>query len=262
MNKLSLLVPIFAAITLFAQPVFADTPQRHEKCAHMAPGVGTAPATRIHNHESMMQDAIEKMQAQMATINQAKDPKKRQKLLQEHNKSMRDSIKTMREMMNDTAMGCATGSSHRMSDHKRSDHKMDSQKLCDHKRAGNPVSQFDDKATATPAAQANPDAITATDKTLPNPEKKLWVCPMHPGVVSDQAGACPICGMDLEETEQPGASQSEHSHPISGGMKDDCMMGGRMKGPMMNMANKRMEMMLILMEQMIEHNSAEMAIRK
>jgi Cu(I)/Ag(I) efflux system membrane fusion protein len=25
----------------------------------------------------------------------------------------------------------------------------------------------------------------------------VWTCPMHPFVVSDQAGACPVCGMDL-----------------------------------------------------------------
>lgn len=41
-----------------------------------------------------------------------------------------------------------------------------------------------------------------------------WTCPMHPQVKRDEAGECPICGMDLVETEvstepeSPGASES------------------------------------------------------
>jgi len=31
--------------------------------------------------------------------------------------------------------------------------------------------------------------------------KKLWVCPMHPHILQDHEGACPICGMDLVEAE-------------------------------------------------------------
>src|SRR5689334_15273730 len=34
-----------------------------------------------------------------------------------------------------------------------------------------------------------------------------FVCPMHPEVVSEKPGACPICHMTLEET---GASESSH----------------------------------------------------
>ncbi len=294
MKKLSLLAPIFAAVTLFAQPAFADAAHRHEKCAHAAQGEAVEPAKKMHCHESMMQESIEKMRAQMATINQTKDTKKRQKLLQEHNKSMRDSIKMMREMMGAAAMECASGSGHKMGEH-----KMDGQKMCDHKKGDNPVSQPDVKADATPAAQANPDPIAATDKTSPSPEKKLWVCPMHPDVVQDHPGTCPICGMDLEEMGQPGTSQSEHSHTMGGGMKGDCMMGGGMKGECMKgggmkgdcmmgggmkgdcmmgggmkgdcmmgggmkgrMTDKHMGMMLMLMEQMIEHDEASMAVRK
>jgi Cu(I)/Ag(I) efflux system membrane fusion protein len=31
-----------------------------------------------------------------------------------------------------------------------------------------------------------------------------WICPMHPGIVKDQAGTCDICGMDLVTTESLG----------------------------------------------------------
>jgi len=42
------------------------------------------------------------------------------------------------------------------------------------------------------------------------PAKKLWVCPMHPQILQDHPGSCPICGMDLVEAsgvhEHGGAS--------------------------------------------------------
>lgn len=31
-----------------------------------------------------------------------------------------------------------------------------------------------------------------------------WICPMHPEVISDDEGDCPICGMDLESSESLG----------------------------------------------------------
>jgi len=33
------------------------------------------------------------------------------------------------------------------------------------------------------------------------PAKKLWVCPMHPQILQDHPGTCPICGMDLVEAK-------------------------------------------------------------
>ena len=30
---------------------------------------------------------------------------------------------------------------------------------------------------------------------------ETYICPMHPTVVSDKPGSCPICGMDLVEKE-------------------------------------------------------------
>lgn len=106
---------------------------------------------------------------------------------------------------------------------------------------------------------------------------------MHPDVVRDQPGLCPICGMDLVEMDQSGAPQSGHNHMMGGcmmggmkggmqggcmmggmkgGMQGGCMMGGGMKHHPMGMMDKHMDMMLMLMEQMIEHNEAAMAVRK
>lgn len=37
---------------------------------------------------------------------------------------------------------------------------------------------------------------------------------MHPDVIRDHPGSCPICGMDLVEMEQPGAPQAAHGHGV------------------------------------------------
>ena len=256
MKKLSLLIPILAAVALFAQPVLADDVRQPEKTAQATQGGTAGAGEKMNDHESMMQESMKKMHAQMATIHQVKDPKKRLKLLQEHRKSMRDSIKMMREMMGGMAMGCPMmGSGHMM--------------------GGNPAGQASGNANAAPAAQANPDQASATDKTSATDGKKLWTCPMHPDVVRDQPGLCPICGMDLVEKGQPGTSQAGHNHamggcmmggsmkcPMMGGDMKCPMMGGNMKCPMMGMMDKHMDMMLMLMEQMIEHDEATMAVRK
>jgi len=275
MKKLSLLIPILAVVALFAQPVLADDVRQPEKTAQATQGGTAGAGEKMNDHESMMQESMKKMHAQMATIHQVKDPKKRLKLLQEHRKSMRDSIKMMREMMGGMAMGCPMmGSGHMM--------------------GGNPAGQASGNANAAPAAQANPDQASATDKTSAATDgKKLWTCPMHPDVVRDQPGTCPICGMDLVEKGQPGTSQAGHDHAMGGCMMGGSMkcpmmggdmkcpkmggdmkcpkmggdmkcpkMGGDMKCPMMGMMDKHMDMMLMLMEQMIEHDEATMAVRK
>ena len=46
-----------------------------------------------------------------------------------------------------------------------------------------------------------------------------WTCPMHPQIVEEEPGSCPICGMDLVEKEYPasevtgGASDSRQQEP-------------------------------------------------
>lgn len=47
---------------------------------------------------------------------------------------------------------------------------------------------------------------------VPSTVKKIWACPMHPHIMQDHPGSCPICGMDLVETEsahEPGAQSGE-----------------------------------------------------
>lgn len=46
--------------------------------------------------------------------------------------------------------------------------------------------------------------------------KKVYVCPMHPDVVSDKPGTCPKCGMDLELTKGIEGKQLEHDHNHTG----------------------------------------------
>ena len=53
------------------------------------------------------------------------------------------------------------------------------------------------------------------------PAKKAWHCPMHPQIVQDHAGSCPICGMDLVEIV---ADATSHPAPS---MTDSVMAAGK-----------------------------------
>jgi Cu(I)/Ag(I) efflux system membrane fusion protein len=68
-----------------------------------------------------------------------------------------------------------------------------------------------DANTASP----NVASLSETNKvSLPgiNPagQGKVWVCPMHPEIMQDHPGTCPICGMDLVESK----SHTAHDHSI------------------------------------------------
>jgi Cu(I)/Ag(I) efflux system membrane fusion protein len=59
------------------------------------------------------------------------------------------------------------------------------------------------------------------------PGKKLWVCPMHPQILQDHPGTCPICGMDLVE------ANGTHEHGSAGVQIDTASlqrMGVRLAG--------------------------------
>ncbi|PKG72781.1 efflux RND transporter periplasmic adaptor subunit [Shewanella sp. Choline-02u-19] len=62
------------------------------------------------------------------------------------------------------------------------------------------------KPTLIPAAQSNGDGNIK------------YVCPMHPHVVSDVPGTCPICGMNLEKVTVGGVTE-EVVVGVSGGMQ-------------------------------------------
>src|SRR3569832_860132 len=64
------------------------------------------------------------------------------------------------------------------------------------------------------SAQAS-DRIEPLDGTASI--RKMWVCPMHPNILQDHPGSCPICGMDLVET---GAA---HDHRTAGIQVDTAL---------------------------------------
>src|SRR5262245_59792802 len=51
------------------------------------------------------------------------------------------------------------------------------------------------EAKLAPAAHA--PSIEASRSSAPRAARK-WTCPMHPEIVRDGPGSCPICGMALE----------------------------------------------------------------
>lgn len=55
--------------------------------------------------------------------------------------------------------------------------------------------------SGAPASASGPDSET---------DGQLWTCGMHPHVIQDEPGQCPICGMDL--TPMKGGKTSEASH--------------------------------------------------
>src|SRR5690606_31001427 len=64
-----------------------------------------------------------------------------------------------------------------------------------HERAG------PDDETATPSCHAEATARPAPADARGSPRdgtQMKWTCPMHPEVVRDEPGSCPICGMALE----------------------------------------------------------------
>lgn len=247
-----------AALALSVQPAFAaEHTHDHGAAAQAAPAEAAVPAGAMCDHENTLQKSLQKMRAQMDAINRTKDPVKRQRLLKEHNKSMRDSIRMLREMMAEVAMGPAPA---KVAPSGMMGGNMAGMK-CDHSK-GEPLAGKEEGA----AAPANASA---------GPAKKLWICPMHPDEVQDRPGICKICGMDLVDKEEldapppgPGITQDtmKCDHRM-GGMKDCCMSGSgakcdHMMGGMSGMPGRHMGAILALMEQLIAHNEAVLSLRK
>ncbi|HVT43603.1 MAG TPA: heavy metal-binding domain-containing protein [Thermoanaerobaculia bacterium] len=62
--------------------------------------------------------------------------------------------------------------------------------------SGGPTLHLQQPASRSKASRTTAHAEHAT------PGGDVWVCPMHPEVVSDEPGACPKCGMDLEKEKE------------------------------------------------------------
>lgn len=272
------------ALALSAQPAFAEHTHDHGNTAQ--PAQTALPDGAMCDHENTLQKSLQKMRAQMDAINQTKDAAKRQRLLKEHNKSMRDSLKMLRETISGTGVAPAPAGvmPGRMMSEPIMGGNMDPMK-CDHAK-GEPFAKADEGASVSGGA------VTGSTK-------KLWICPMHPDEAKDRPGTCRLCGMDLLDKAELDAPPADVSaapdvmkcDPKSGGMKDccmggdgakcnhgmagmkDCCMGGsgakcdhRMPAMKcdhrMGMAGHPIDALLALMEQMIAHNEAAGAVRK
>jgi len=51
---------------------------------------------------------------------------------------------------------------------------------------------------------------TASDPDRATPMADSYTCPMHPQIVRDAPGKCPICGMNLVKKENPSPHGTTH----------------------------------------------------
>lgn len=68
---------------------------------------------------------------------------------------------------------------------------------------GDPANAAETHGTHTPAA------TQPHTETKAKPQQAKWTCPMHPHYIADDAGSCPICGMDLVRQTTPGTAQGQ-----------------------------------------------------
>ncbi|MCJ7753753.1 MAG: hypothetical protein MUP13_04250, partial [Thermoanaerobaculales bacterium] len=45
------------------------------------------------------------------------------------------------------------------------------------------------------------DLVPLRQDDTPHDGNELWTCPMHPEILEEEPGSCPICGMDLVEVK-------------------------------------------------------------
>jgi hypothetical protein len=60
-------------------------------------------------------------------------------------------------------------------------------------------------------------AVSIHPKTAPQEGSVQYTCPMHPEIIQDQPGNCPLCGMKLvpkpkEVPDAQGTEKTEHKH--------------------------------------------------
>lgn len=90
------------------------------------------------------------------------------------------------------------------------------QQHADHQHATDTSAQANNAAVATTNAQPSHKLVPKADTNAGGTIK--YVCPMHPQIVMDAPGTCPICGMTLEKVEM-GGQQDQVQVNVSGGMQ-------------------------------------------
>ena len=61
-----------------------------------------------------------------------------------------------------------------------------------------PFAVYDEKAAdASPSAARDHASEAHSSEQAPAPSATIYTCPMHPEIVRDAPGNCPICGMKL-----------------------------------------------------------------
>ncbi len=101
--------------------------------------------------------------------------------------------------LNDGANASQGGSVH---EHHHHDHAR-------HEQAPKARSAAAQGAHAHDSAGVHDGAAATADGRAQPPSATRYTCPMHPKVVSDDPGSCPICGMDLVPAKP---SKAEGSH--------------------------------------------------
>jgi cation transport ATPase len=70
------------------------------------------------------------------------------------------------------------------------------------------------KFEADPARYARSDAPASAPAATTPAKRTKWTCPMHPEIVRDGPGSCPICGMALEPM-MPGTGDDEDNSELA-----------------------------------------------
>jgi len=75
------------------------------------------------------------------------------------------------------------------------------------------VDNSDERLKPEMFVRANVSARLATGgKVVDHDLAGKWVSPMHPEIIRDEPGACPVCGMDLVKTESLGFAQESSAN--------------------------------------------------
>jgi Cu+-exporting ATPase len=71
------------------------------------------------------------------------------------------------------------------------------------------------QTASAPPAKAPPPPPSPPSPSPQPPQVAVYTCPMHPEIVRDRPGSCPICGMALEPRTVTGTSEEENPELVS-----------------------------------------------